>query len=77
MTEVVAVDAVSIEPVSADFPVNQGKYREISRITPESDPRALRSALIFLLFFANFPKRHNREFSESNREFWARNREFG
>jgi hypothetical protein len=32
----VVVQGVSSELVSADFPVMQGKYREISRIRPES-----------------------------------------
>jgi hypothetical protein len=32
----VVVQAVSSEPVSADFPVIQGKYREFSRIRPFS-----------------------------------------
>jgi hypothetical protein len=32
----VAVQGVSSEPVSADFPDMQGKYREFSRIRPVS-----------------------------------------
>jgi hypothetical protein len=56
---------VSSEPVSADFPVKQGKYREILRITPESGPRALRNILIFQLFSVEFPTRRNRE------NYWA------
>ncbi len=63
--DLVVLQAVSSEPVSGDFPVKQGKYREILRITPESGPRALCNALIFLRFLVEFPTRRNREI------FWA------
>jgi hypothetical protein len=75
INDLLAVQGVRSEPVSADFPVKQGKNREISRITPESGPRALHNALIFLLFLAEFPTRWNREFFGRNRELFARNRE--
>ncbi len=70
-----AVQGVSSEPVSADFPVKQGKNREFLRITPESGPRTRGNALIFPLFLVEFPTRRNREFFQPNREFSRDNRE--
>ena len=60
------VDAVLGEPVSAalraEFPVQQGKYREISRIRPYFPGSPCREALETLGFSAEFPKRQNRDF---------------
>jgi len=49
------VEAVSSEPVSAEFPVLQGKYREFSRIGHVSALLASYKPLIWLLFSRKFP----------------------
>ncbi len=70
------VQAVYSEPVSADFPVKQGKYREFSRLLPEPRRFAWSKLLDSLVLFIDFPKQHHREFSKPNREIFARSREF-
>ena len=54
--------AVSSEPVSADFPVKQGKNREIVRISPKKGPNRFDNILISLGILRKFPKKYNREF---------------
>ncbi len=63
-----AVQGVSSEPVSADFPVMQGKYREFSRFRPESGPSVPYKLLNYRAFLSKFPTRRNREFESRIRE---------
>jgi len=69
---VVVVGAVRGEPVSGalvgDFPVQQGKYREFSRIVSKSHPLRPCKGLIFLVYLVEFPKLINREINRDNRE---------
>ncbi len=71
----VVVDAVSSEPVSAEFPVKQGKNREFSQNHPLIRPVGPSNTLVSLVFWVEFPKHRNREFFQRNREFDPRNRE--
>ncbi len=73
--DLLAVQAVSSEPVSGDFPVKQGIYREISGIWPANRYFIWSKPLGSLVLFAKFPKLDNREFSKPNREIFARSRE--
>ncbi len=69
------VQGVSSEPVSAEFPVKQGKNREFSQnhllIRPIDPSNTLESRV----FLVEFPKNRNREYFQRNREFNPRNRE--
>ncbi len=58
------MQGVSSEPVSADFPVMQGKYREISRIRAETAFRTPYKPLNSLAILAKFP-----QYQGINREF--------
>ncbi len=71
----VVVDAVSSEPVSAEFPVKQGINREFSQNHPLIRPVGASNTLVSLAFRVEFPKHRNREFFQRNREFNLRNRE--
>ncbi len=70
-----AVEAVSSEPVSAEFPVKQGKNREFLQNHPKIRPVGPSNTLISRVFWVEFPKHRNREFFQRNREFNLRNRE--
>ncbi len=70
-----AVQAVCSEPVSAEFPVKQGKNREFSQNHPIIGPIKPSNSLVSLVFWVEFPKLRNREFFWTNREFNPRNRE--
>ena len=63
------VEAVSSEPVSTDFPVKQGKNREIVRISPQKCPNLSDNILISRGILSEFPKEYNREIFQPNREF--------
>ena len=71
------MQAVCCEPVSPEFPVKQGKYREFAQITPKSGPHVLYKDLNFLVLLVEFPTRRNRELFRRNREFFVQIREFG
>ncbi len=71
----VVVQAVSSEPVSAEFPVIQGKNREFSQNHSLIRPARLSNRLVSQVFSVEFPKHRNREFFWPNREFNLRNRE--
>ena len=64
----VVVQAVCSEPVSAEFPVKQGKNREFSQNHPLIRPVGRSNRLVSLVFSVEFPKRRNREFFQRNRE---------
>jgi hypothetical protein len=64
----VAVQGVWSEPVSADFPVKQGKNREISQNWGVLSVLNLPNVLELRQFFSNFPTYKNREFKLLNRE---------
>ncbi len=68
-------DAVSSEPVSAEFPVKQGKNREFSRNHPKICPIRPSNTLVSLVFWVEFPEHRNREYFHRNREFYPWNRE--
>ncbi len=70
-----AVQAVWSEPVSGDFPVMQGKYRELLQNHPLIRPVGPSNTLVSLVFWVEFPKHRNREFFQRNREFNPWNRE--
>ncbi len=69
------VDAVSSEPVSADFPDKQGINREFSQNRPLIRPVGPSNTLVSLVFWVEFPKHRNRVFFQRNREFYPWNRE--
>ena len=71
----VVVDAVSSEPVSAEFPVKQGINREFLQNHPLISPVGASNTLVSLVFWVEFPKHRNREFFQRNREFYPWNRE--
>ncbi len=71
----VVVQAVSSEPVSADFPVIQGKNREFSENQAVMDRIRCSNQLISHVFLIEFPKHRNREIFQPNRKFKSRNRE--
>ena len=74
----VVVEAVSSEPVSAEFPVKQGINREFSQNHPLIRlirPIGPSNTLVSLVFWDEFPKNRNREFFRRNREFNPWNRE--
>jgi hypothetical protein len=62
------VQGVSSEPVSADFPVMQGNYREFSRIRPESALQTCCKPLNFLVLSAKFPTLRKRELNQCIRQ---------
>ncbi len=69
------MDAVSSEPVPAEFPVKQGINREFSQNHPIIRPVGPSNTLVSLVFWVEFPKHRNREFFQRNREFNSWNRE--
>ncbi len=69
------MDAVWCEPVSAEFPVKQGKNREFSQNHPIIRPIGPSNRLVSLVLLVEFPKHRNREFFQGNREFNSWNRE--
>ncbi len=75
VVEIMAVDAVCSEPVSAEFPVKQVKNREFSQNHPLIRPVGRSNRLGSQVFSVEFPKRRNRELFQRNREFHPRNRE--
>ncbi len=75
VTREVAVEAVSSEPVSAEFPVKQGINREFLQNHPLIRPVGPSNTLVSRVFLVEFPKHRNREFFWPNREFYSRNRE--
>ena len=74
--EVLVVEAVSGEPVSAEFPAKQGKNREIPCIRPEAHRHLPPNRLFSQPFLAKFPSNKNRELSDRNREDLGGNRGF-
>ncbi len=69
------VDAVSSEPVSAEFPVKQGINREFSQNHPLIRLVEPSNRLVSLAYWVEFPKHRNREYFQRNRELSGRIRE--
>ncbi len=73
-TDLLAVQAVWSEPVSAarapEFPVKQGKNREISQNRGIMSVLISRNVLELRQFLSNFPTYKNREFKSLNREIF-------
>ena len=63
-----AVEAVSSEPVSANFPVKQGKNREFFQCWGILSILIRSNTLELQQFLSNFPTHQNREFKLLNRE---------
>ncbi|MCH8154938.1 MAG: hypothetical protein IH786_06695 [Proteobacteria bacterium] len=70
-----AVQGVSSEPVSPEFPVKQGKNREFSQNQAVMGRIGCSNELLSHVFLVEFPKHRNREFFQPNREFKLQNRE--
>jgi hypothetical protein len=65
----VVAHAVSCEPVSADFPVKQGKRREYWRFQTHSPCHGAAKLLKNSYFSFNFPAQEIREFLSTIRDF--------
>ena len=65
-----AVQGVSSEPVSLEFPVKQGKNREFSQNRGILSVLISRKVLELRQFLSNFPTHKNREFKSLNREIF-------
>ncbi len=70
-----AVQGVSSEPVSPEFPVKQGKNREFSQNQAMLGRIGCSNELLSRVFLLEFPKHRNREIFQPNREFKPQNRE--
>jgi len=68
--KLVVVQGVLSEPVSASFPVKQGKNREFSQYGGILSVLPPRNTLELRQFLSNFPTHKNREFKSLNREFF-------
>ncbi len=64
-----AVQGVSSEPVSPEFPVKQGKNREFSQNQAVLGRIGCSNELLSHVFLLEFPKHRNREIFQPNREF--------
>jgi hypothetical protein len=70
-----AVQGVWSEPVSAEFPVKQGKNREFYQNWGILSVSISRTVLELRQFLSDFPTHKNREIKSLNREIFRVNRE--